>query len=414
MKNLQKFIIGFLQNKGHHVFLSLLIAKICGFLGSLIIIKILPPNEFGVVSIVASIFALFMPFSGFGSHHSLLRFGSLTNDFLEKRNLSNFLLKKGFAYQILVSSAFLLCSFLFVTKYIDIIYIFLFFTIRLIGFYFLNHIQVHHRMLGNNKKFARLSNIVNIAGFVLLLLLSYFFGLWGYLAATCVTPFFALIWLKKEYFSSNLRIRYDKKSIWDYAIHTSFSGFLSDALFSLDIIILSILMNEGFVASYKVAILIPSNITILAATFMQSDYPVLAKNYLDKNFLTFYIQNYYKIFIPLSFAIFIICYLFRVDILTFFFNSNYSSNTNVFTILLGGFCLNILLRNLYGTVLSAVGLMKFNTLISILNLLLLSIFSLVFVDRWGIIGMALSMTLSTVICGLLLMFIFLTYLKNLK
>lgn len=414
MENLQKFIEDFLQNKGHHVFLSLLVAKVCGFLGSLIIIRILPENEFGVVSIVTSIFAIFVPFSGLGSHQSLLRFGSLTSDFSHKKSLSNYLLRQGFVYQILLSCVFFLLSFFYVTKYVDIIFIFLFFTVRLIGFYFLNYIQVHQRVIGNNKEFARLSNIVNITGFILLLVLSYFFGLGGYLLAIGLTPYIALFWFKKEYFVSCLKIKFEKKIIWKYAFHASFTGFLSDALFSADILTLSFLMNEASVANYKVAILIPANITFLASTFMQSDYPVLAKNYLDRNFLKNYIQNYYKIFIPLSIGIFIICYFFRVDILTLFFDSRYSYNTEVFAILLGGFCLNMLLRNLYGTVLSAVGMMKFNTLVSILNVILLLALSLVFVENWGIVGMALSMTLSMIICGLLLMIYFLTYLKKLK
>ena len=415
MKSLSEFLRNFFQNKGQHVFLSLLIAKICAFLGSLFIIRILPESDFGTMSIVASVFAIFTPFSGFGSHQSLLRFGSLNDDVSEKRSLANFLMLKGLGYQILLSVLFLLVSIFYVSRYDYIFYIFIFFAIRLIGFYFFNYIQSELRIFGNNREFASVNNVVNISGVLLLLILSYFFGLKGYLIAIAFTPFISLLWFKKE----NLKpitenFSFNKKEIWNYGFHASGTALLSDALFSADVLLLSFLMNETAVANYKVAILIPANITFLALTFMQSDFPMLAKNYQNRNFLWNYIKNYYKIFIPISALIFLIGVIFKSEILHLFFSAKYSDNSMVFMILLGGFCLNMLFRNLYGNLLSAVGKMKINTLISALTLLLIFGFSFLFVPKFGIDGMGISLSLTLLLNGLLLMISFLYYLKNLK
>lgn len=415
MKSLSEFLRNFFQNKGQHVFLSLLIAKICAFLGSLFIIRILPESDFGTISIVASVFAIFTPFSGFGSHQSLLRFGSLNDNVSEKRSLSNFLMVKGLGYQILLSVLFLLVSIFYVSRYDYIFYIFIFFAIRLIGFYFFNYIQSELRIFGNNREFASVNNVVNITGVLLLLILSYFFGLKGYLIAIAFTPFISLLWFKKE----NLKpitenFSFNKKEIWNYGFHASGTALLSDALFSADVLLLSFLMNETAVANYKVAILIPANITFLALTFMQSDFPMLAKNYQNRNFLWNYIKNYYKIFIPISALIFLIGVIFKSEILHLFFSAKYSDNSMVFMILLGGFCLNMLFRNLYGNLLSAVGKMKINTLISALTLILIFGFSFLFVPKFGIAGMGFSLSLTLLLNGLLLMISFLYYLKNLK
>ena len=415
MKSLQEFLRNFFNNKGQHVFLSLLIAKICAFLGSLFIIRILPESEFGMMSIVASVFAIFAPFSGFGSQQSLLRFGSLNNDITEKKSLAKYLFFKGFGYQVLLSVIFLLLSFFFLNKYDDIFLIFLFFTIRLIGFYFFNHIQSELRIFGNNREFARVNNVVNIFGVVLLLGLSYFFGLKGYLFAIAFTPFLSLIWFKKSnYISLTENFSFNKKEIWNYGIHASGTALLSDMLFSADVLLLSFLMNETAVANYKVAILLPANITFLALTFMQSDFPILAKNYQNRNFLINYISNYYKIFIPISLVIFTIGFLLKMEILHFFFSAKYSDNSLAFIILLGAFCMNMLLRNLYGNLLSAVGKMKVNTLVSLLTLILLLISSTVFVSRFGVEGMAISLSLSMFFSGFALMFSFYFHLKSLK
>lgn len=415
MKSLYQFIKDFFNNKGHHVFLSLLISKVCGFLGSLFIIRILPEKEFGTVSIVASIFFIFLSISGFGSQQILLRYGSISQDIDEKRTLSKYLLKKGFIYQLLLSFIFLLISFFYITKYEDVFIIFLLFCIRLIGFYFLIHIQSELRISGDNKAFANVSNLVNVLGLVLLLVFSYYFGLKGYLIAIAFTPFLALFWYRKDYYLSAAKeFSFTKKEIWNYGFLAAGCSVLSDMLFSADVLLLSFFMNETAVANYKVALLIPSNIVFLAATFMQSDYSKLAKYSRDKVFLKNYILNYYKIFLPTSIIIFLFGFIFKTEILTFFFSSKYSGNHLIFLVFLGSFSLNMLLRNLYGTLLSAVGLIKFSTFISGLNIILLVGFTFIFVDRFGILGMAISLSLSMLICGVLLLLSFYRYWKVLK
>lgn len=414
MKSLQEFLRNFFANKGQHVFLSLLIAKVSAFLGALFIIRLLPENEFGTLTIVASVFAIFAPFSGFGSQQSLLRFGSLGEGESEKKALAKYLFFKGFGYQILLSIIFLVVSFFYINRYEDIFYIFLFFTVRLIGSYFFNHIQSEFRIFGNNRQFARVNNVVNVSGLILLLTLTYFFGLKGYLFAIAATPFLALIWFKKENFQAVGDFKFTKKELWNYGLHASGTALLSDTLFSADVLLLSFLMNENAVANYKVAILIPANITFLALTFMQTDFPILAKNFENKHFLRSYVENYYKIFIPVSVGIFFVGFLFKTEILHLFFSSKYADNSWVFIILLAGFCINMLLRNLYGNLLSAVGKMKINTVVSLLTLILLVLLSFLLVSKFEVLGMALSLSLSMLMNGLALMFSFHLYLKNLN
>ena len=415
MKSLQEFLQNFLNKKGQYVFFSLLIAKICAFLGALFLIRILPESEFGTMSIVASVFAVFAPFSGFGSSQILLRYGSVTGDLEEKETLTKYLFFQGFGYQVILGLLFLAVSFFYVNRYEDILIIFLCFAIRLIGYYYLNHIQSIFRIFNQNAKFGLVNNVVNISGLVLLLLLSYFFGLRGYLFAIAITPFFALIWYKRnDFIKSTENFSFGKKELWNYGFHAAGTALLSDMLFSADILLLSFLMDESAVANYKVAILIPANITFLAVTFMQNDFPELAKNYKNKSFIINYISNYYKIFIPISVLVLVVGYLGRNEILHFFFSEKYSNNGFIFAILLLGFCLNMLLRNLYGNLLSAVGKMKLNTLVSLLTLLFLLVSSFILVKSFGILGMAISMTLSMFLSGLLLFFFFKLYLKKLK
>uniref|UniRef100_UPI0025BFF63B oligosaccharide flippase family protein n=1 Tax=Chryseobacterium sp. TaxID=1871047 RepID=UPI0025BFF63B len=389
--------------------------KICAFLSSIFIIKLIPEQDFGKISIVAALFAVFSSCNGFGSYQSLLRFGSIVKETDDKNLLSSYFLKKGFFNQLILTFLFLAASVFFVKKYENIFWIFLFFSIRLVGFYFFVHIQSELRINGKNRDFARVNNVVNVIGLIILLVLSYFFQMKGYLIAMAVTPFLSLFWLKK-YFVSGIKLPdfLNINELWKYAYHTSGTAILSDALFSVDIILLGFLLNENSVANYRIAILIPSNITFLSLAFMQSDFPVLAKNYTQRIFLRRYISNYYKIFIPLCFIIFIIALVLSEDILSLFFNEKYAVNSLLFIIFMFTFLMNILFRNLYGNLLSAVGKMQLNTTSSLFSLILLIVLALLWVPVYGILGMALSVSITLISSGFILAFFFHNYLRKLK
>ena len=412
MGGLKEFLSRFFSNKGHHVFFSFLIAKICGFLGSLVIIRLLPENEYGILSIVMSVCAIFLPFSGFGSNQIFLRYGSISEK-ENKQNLSSYLFFKGIFNEIILIVIFVGISLFYAPKYENIIIIFLFFGIRLMGFYLSNHIQNYYRISGKNDIFAKVSNAINIGGFILLLVLTYLFKFYGYLLAIALIPYLSLFWLKKEMFSAK-RIVYDnKKEIWRFGIFTAATSVISETLFSLDVMLLGFLMNENAVANYKVAILLPSNITVLAISFMQSDYPLLSKNYQNKNFLRSYIKNYYKIFIPICILILGFFYFFKDLLLKVFFGTNYSDNSNLMMILLLGFTFGMLSRNLFGNLLPAVGKIEVNTWVSILSLIILSVTAYFLVNTFGILGMGISLSLVLIWEGLAYLTFFGNYLKKL-
>ncbi|KMQ69570.1 hypothetical protein ACM39_00440 [Chryseobacterium sp. FH2] len=415
MKGGLQFLKNFFNNQGQYVLVSLLLGKICAFLSSLFIIKLLPERDFGMMSIVAALFAAFASCTGLGSYQSLLRFGSVADSDILKKQLSGYLLIRGFIYQLILTVIFLGCSFFYIKKYEDIFWIFLFFSIRFIGFYFFYFIQSELRINNKNKEFAKVNNVVNVLGLAILLVLSYFFQLKGYLFAIALAPFLSLFWLKVSTFPvPKLPSFFNSKEIWSYAVHTSGTTILSDALFSADILLLGFLLNESSVASYRVAILIPSNVTFLALAFMQSDFPVLAKNYTNKLFLKNYISGYYKLFIPVCIVIFIVCTVLSKFILKMLFSENYSDNYLLFIIFLFTFLMNILFRNLYGNLLSAVGKMSLNTKCSFFSLILLVVLAFILVPKYQILGMTISVSVTLLCSGFILAYFFHKYLKDLK
>ena len=415
MKSLKEFLHQFLNNKGHHVFVSLLISKICAFLTSIFIIQIFPASQFGKITLVISILALFTPFNGFGSTQSLLRFGSLEDNIKDKDELSSYLFAQGFFYQLIISVLFLIVGLFYAAKFDAIFWIFLVFAVRIIGLFIFSHIQSDLRVRGDNAAYAKVGNAVNSASLLLVIAGSYFYGIEGYVVAMGLSPFISLFWMKNglKSFKSSIS-NFSKKEIWSYAFHSSGTAFLSDALFSLDILLLGYFSTVTEVANYKVAILIPANCTFLALSFMQSDFPLLAKNYQDKIFLKKYIFNYLKLFLPICIGIFAVGYLAKTQIIELFFGSKYNGIEAIFAILLATFCGNMLLRNLFGNLLSAVGLMKANTYVSLISVLLFIGLAFGFSENISSLKMAFITAFTLSGSGFMLLVYFLSYYKKLK
>ncbi|PIE50845.1 MAG: polysaccharide biosynthesis protein [Flavobacteriales bacterium] len=415
MNSLKDFIRSFIDNKGGYVFLSFFIGKLTAFLSSLFLIRLLSEEDFGIITKIVSIFVVFLAFNGMGAYQSLLRFGAIEKDKKNKDILTAYALRVGMLFQVLISLIFLIFNFFYIKDTETKWWLIIAFSVRLIGFYFYNIITIYYRIHFNNSTFAKINNVVNIFGLLSLIGLTYFFGLKGYVFSIALSPFLSLFWYKKEIVKRVTNITIGIREFWDYAIHTAGTMLLSDLLFSLDIILINFFLDEVAIANYKTTILLPANITFLAIVFIQTDYPKLAENYLNANYLKRYIANYYKIFIPLSGVILGVGYFFDDEILSLFFGQRYSHRSDhLFFILLLGFVGSMLLRNLFGNLNAAVGKVKYNTVISILTIIVLLMSGFILIPKYEIIGVGISMSMSLIFSGVLSFVYFWTYLKRIN
>lgn len=415
MKDVLIFLKSFYRNHGMFVFLSFLIQKVSAFATTLIIIRLLTKEEFGLLSIVPAVFVMFAPFNGRGLPVGLLRYGTLLNSKEEKQFFANQILKQSVVFQFFLSVIFLITSIFFVDKYESILIIFIAFSIRLFGQVFLAHIQSYFRIQFNNKKFALVTIYNSVISLLLVILATYFYGFNGYLVAVTIAPFFVLFWYKKEMFSNvNSIFSFNKKEFNQFSWHAAINNFSIELLFAIDILILSFLLNEESVASYKVAILIPANMIFLAQSFIQSDYPKITLNNNDHRYLKNYILNYFKFFIPVCLLIISLGYIFREEIIILFFGKDYLSVSSYFTIFLFAFSANMIFRVLFGNLLSAIGKMNLVTYSTTISVVVLIISSMLLVPKLQIMGMVYSMFLALIFCGSCMYFFFIKELKKLK
>lgn len=415
MNDLKKFITDFIQNKGLLVFLSILVEKAVALVNTIVVVRLITDKDYGTITIIASIFAVFITLSGFGSVQGFMRYGALEKSKEAKDKLANYIFIQGFKRHLFLVMLFFSVAFFYELKYPSIWIVILFFGIRMIGSYFYSFILSYYRIHGKNNLFSIISIKINGIGLLITFLLTYFFGTYGYLTALALIPWLSLFYIDRNRFQRAIYkpLNVDLKSFWNYSFNSSITYFLSEMLFILDVFLIGFWLNESAVANYKVAIILPMNLMFIPMIFMQTDYPKLVENSFNKVYIKFYIRNYYKIFIPLSLCMLVGGFFLKDWILPFVFGQQYQGNGMIFFLILLAVATNMCFRNLYGNLLSAVGQAKKNTIVSFTSIVFMLALSFILIPIYGIRGAAIALTITFISTGVLSSIFFYNYLRKL-
>lgn len=416
MRSFLLFLRDFVRNKGLMVFLSILIEKVTALVNTIFVVRLIAQEDYGLITLVASLFGVFAAFNGLGASQGLLRFGSLEKEIEDKEKLAHSIFLKGLQRQLILLVFFIITALLYELKYPDIWLIVLFFAVRLIGFYFYMFIKSYYRMRNENDQFSKISITINIVGLLLVLAFTYFYGMFGYLFGLAITPWISIVFFPRLLFDSarSFDLKLDMKTFWNYSFNSALTAFLSEMLFILDVFIIGLLLNELEVANYKLAIILPMNLMFIPVIFMQTDYPKLVENCRNKQYLLFYIRNYYKLFIPLSLFFITIGFFLKDWLIGFVFGEKYQHNGWIFWIILIGVGANMCFRNLYSNLLSAVGWAQKNTIVAVVSILMMTILGFIFTYSFGIVGAAIALTITFTSMGIFSAFLFSNYLKQLS
>ena len=148
MKDLIKFLQNFLKNDGFFVFSAFMIEKLVMLVNTIFIVKMIPQDEFGRITLIASVLAFISPWSGFGSLQVLMKFGSAEQNDVKRKELSQKLFRNGIVYQLFLCVGFIIIANLYAIKFDDLKWIILLFSIRLFGMFLQSHLTIDYRING--------------------------------------------------------------------------------------------------------------------------------------------------------------------------------------------------------------------------------------------------------------------------
>lgn len=241
-KNSSDFISGFIKRGGFSVFLSTALVKICAALLSIIVVQLLSKDDYGVLSYVLSIYAIAIVVAGFGGNYSLLRFGSIVNSFIKRKQYYYYTQKVGGKYIIIVVIIIVVYSCFLPEGMKNAQSLVIYMCLGLYSFYMLETMRSYFRIVNLNRTYSKLNVYNSVILLLLTVCLTLFFKNYGYITALILAPLLTFFLFRKKisYIQFRNQIEISKKEYWGYGIHTSVSAIANQIIFSIAPLLLGI------------------------------------------------------------------------------------------------------------------------------------------------------------------------------
>ena len=408
MENLKDKIITVIKTGFLHIFGSSVINKIIAFLSTVVLVRILTKEEYGVFTYAWNIYSIVIMFNGLGMEASVLQLGSENSaDVVSVRRISNYCSRFGLLFDLLLAVVLLVIGFFVPLKIegADVLFRMLCFLpmLKLIFNITISKLRAERR----NKDFSNLSVINTALVFAACVAGSYFFRekgmVLGYYAAYAITAILSFLVFRVNIFSKDAKP--DKKEIKDIrsiAFVSMCNTSLSQLLYLLDLFVLGLVdPQETMLASYRVATIIPSALAFIPISLVTYLYPYFAEN---RNEPAWCLKRYKQILLGLgTFNMLLsagLC-LFAPIIIKLLFGEQYMDIVPLFRVLSLNYFFSGTFRVLAGNLLVTQRKLKFNFMVAVMSGIINIIADFIFISRWGPMGAALATVLVVVFSGIL-------------
>lgn len=416
MKQIIYLINGFILRSGNHIFIASIISRLFSFLGSWIALIILPEKELGLAIFAFNIISFIIPLGGLGAQQSLLRYGSFLSTNIEKINLYNFTLKKGVKWSIYLILIVIALSPIFTYKLNSAILYLILFSLSILSYFLFENLKIKYRIINNNKMFAKMDIVFSSIQILSILILSFYFGVYGYVCAIIISPLatFLIFKSKDEKNKSDeiLSFNFCDKEFWKYGFFASLANVATQLLFAIDIFLIGfILINPELITHYKYVSIIPFSLLILPNILISTDFVTITENVKNQLFIKNYIKSFMALFSLISAIILGIFITFGKSILKIF-GTIYTDYYNLFIILTLGVIGIFILRSLFGNLLSSIGKAHINYQIAISSLILNAVLNFHFIPQYGILGAGITSAIIMWFSGFLSLILFMYHYKR--
>ena len=412
MKSLFNFLSSFSKRSGNYILAASIGSRLLSFFASWIALQMITDKKIGVVIYVFQIILFITPIASLGLNQGLIRYGALLKTAKEKNILFSFILKKGLFISILFSILTIVFS-----CFIDFDKSETAFYLKLLAFAFSTQflfeiIQIQFRILKQNKIFAFAEFTYNTILVILVFSLSYFYKELGYALALILTPILTfLFFIKKIKFNWKTNEHFDfiNPAFWRYGIFASMANVTSVLLISIDILLIGNLLSDmKMVTAFKYISLIPFSVLFLSNVVMATDFVEFTEKLTNKNYIYSYIKNYTILFCFISIGFLLVIFLFGEFFLKLF-DVDYAIHYPTLMTLSIGISGILILRSLFGNLLSSIGKSHVNFIIISIAIVLNITLNYYLIPTYGIFGAALTSAFLMWFTGIFCMLFFFFY-----
>lgn len=417
MINRVKHILRKIYEKGGwHITLGTFFTKFVGFFGSVFVVRILNKTDYGMVAYVENIYSYAYLLAGLGMSNAMLRFLVISKDDAERHAYHQYIMKRSVAVNMAIVGA-VLCINAFVQypsefssakRLLPIL-------ILLLPFQdIVNDELFAMRGFFKNKLYAYSSVIVTGALILGRVGGALFAGVDGVIwSRVILNALFAVIGLFMIHFlifkdvkPSNLSYG-KKKEIINYSVQYMVTNGLWVAFMLNDTLILSLLKGDPqILAEYKVAYVLPGNVSIFATAIGVFTAPYFTKHENNRKWIK---DNFKTIFLITAFIVgAVVAFLFFAakPLILLMYGNEYVNTVTLMRILLLAAFLNSGIRYTSANILAAMGKIKYNMAVSAIGMVILIILDFVLTPKFGYYGVAAANCFVYLIMGISLFIIF--------
>ena len=391
-----------------HIFGSSVMNKIIAFLSSIVLVRILSKEEYGVFTYAWNIYSIILLFNGMGLDSGMLQLASEKsgNESYAKK-ISNFSARFGLLFDLLLM-VFILSLALFAPLKIEKARGTLGMLCLLPFFQFLFQMTISYlRAEKKNKEYASVSIINTTLIFLISVGAAVFFrekGLViGYYMAYLSSFVVAIVVYGVHLFNESAPIEKMQKNI---LLKISFISMLntglSQLMYLLDVFVLGMVdPQERILASYKVATMLPTALAFIPISLVTYVYPYFAEHMKDGKWCLAKYRQVVKIMAIFNGCISItLCFLAPI-VINVLFGTEYLDAVPVFRLLSINYFFSGTFRILSGNLLVTQRKLKFNLFVAIVSSLTNIIADYFFIQWWGSIGAAAATMLVVIVSSTL-------------
>lgn len=384
-----------------HITLGTFLTKFVAFFGSIVVVRLLTKNEYGLLSYVENIYSYALIFAGFGLSNAILRFLVISEKPEGKKAYYNYITKHSIYRDIALLLGIITLSQIikFPDKYTAASGLVPIVALLLPFQDLLQEALFTLRSLFKNKLYAYLAFISSSALIIGRIIGALNGGVSGVLwSRVIINAFFCvaiMMLIRKKMLPKETVIttlpKDHKREVNVYSFqYMVTNGFW--ALFMLnDTFLLGLLLNNpSELADYKVAYVLPGNISIFATAIGVFVTPYFIKNENNQEWIA---RNFKKIYSLTSLVIATVAGLigiFAKPLILLMYGEQYINIVTLMRLLLVSSFINSGLRFTCANLLSAMGQVKYNMIVSGIGLIAQVVLDIVLIPRIGVIGVAVA------------------------
>lgn len=378
-------------------------SRLLSLLASWIALQFIDNTALGIVLFSYNIILFLLPLSGLGLSQSLIRFSALSKDAEDRNSIFLYVLKYGLLSSIGMILLVIISSLFIPLDFKDGHFYMIFLSFLIIPNFLLEIIKAQLRLNHDNKNFAYSDFLYSIIFVLSITVLTYYLKEIGYIIALLITPLLTSLFFIKKLKVNVKKIKRIPElnfAFWKYGFFASLSNVITQLLFVIDILLIGYLIKDPeMITNYRYISLIPFSLLFLPRVFINTDFVTFTEKIYDKNYILEYIKSYMLLFLIISVSLIIGSYFFGSLVLRLL-DDSFAIYGSIFFILMVGISGILILRGLFGNLLSSIGKANINYYIASGALLFNIISNYYLIPLYGIKGAAITSAILMWVTGI--------------